>query len=522
MKGSYFFLVSVFVFFNDLSGQSKIKCSLIEISSLAFSKSPDIKRTYYSIQDAEANFQVQNSMFDFGLNSGLSFQNSKYNLFNADPRNQYIDQFLRDNSFDISLGLQRKFRSSQTVEFNLKYGYNNSNFPFNNFNEFVGSFYGNHSSVINFGLTQPLLKGMGKSIATIGEKVSTLYIDRSKYNYDFKNSYEILQIGMAYWDYYTSYKSLDVYIKNESRVRNVLEITKELIKADKKPLGDLAQVNADLINQERQTAIAKQNLYNSRLNLGRAIGLSDDESQQLDLPTDNFPIVTETGYTKNIDKSAFIKIARENRGDLKAVKKDFEAAELQLKLSENNKKPQLDLTGFAFYGSASEGNGVDKTFASFSNNQGQNIGGGAKLTFSFPLNNNLAKGNYSKNKIALNDQLVVKENTERNIDLNINLAINNIQNSVLILEKAKESLSFYQEAFNNEQIKFQTGLTTLLNLILFQERLTFSELEYLNAQQQFANAIINLRHETGTLITKENLGFKITQNSFYSIPNTVN
>ena len=29
------------------------------------------------------------------------------------------------------------------------------------------------------------------------------------------------------------------------------------------------------------------------------------------------------------------------------------------------------------------------------NNQGQDVGGGAKLTFSFPLNNNLAKGNYS-------------------------------------------------------------------------------------------------------------------------------
>lgn len=42
---------------------------------------------------------------------------------------------------------------------------------------------------------------------------------------------------------------------------------------------------------------------------------------------------------------------------------------------------------------------------------------------------------------------------------------------------------FYKEAFRNEQEKFQTGLTTLLNVILFQERLTSSELDYLQAQQ---------------------------------------
>jgi outer membrane protein len=521
MRIYYFFLV-LFVCVTKIYSQSKIKCDLIAISSIAFNKNPTIKSTYYTIEDAQANLQVQNSTFDFNLNSALSFQNSRYDLLNADPRNQYVDRFLKSNSLDYSIGLQRRFRSAQMVELSLKYGYNNSNFPFNNFNENVGSFYGNHSSLINFSLTQPLMRGRGKKIATVGEKVSSLYIDMNKYNYEFTNSYEILQIGIAYWNYYTAFKSLDVFTQNESRVRNVLEITKELVKADKKPQGDLAQVNADLTNQERLTAVAQQNLYNSRLNLGRTIGLSEEESQQLDVPINNFPVVLETGYVKNIDKNTFLKIAKEKRGDLKAVKKDLEAIELQYQLAENNVKPQLDLTGFVFYGSASVGNGIDKTLSSLSNSQGQNIGGGAKLTFSFPLNNNLAKGNFSKRKIALDNQLVINENTQRNIELNTNIALNNLHNSVLILEKAKESLGFYQDAFNNEQIKFQTGLTTLLNLILFQERLTFSELEYLNAQEQFSNAIINLRHETGTLVYKDNLGFKISQNSFYTISDTDN
>ncbi len=519
MRANYFFFYVLIVAANSLYSQSKIKCDLIEISSIAFNKNPNIKSTYYAIQTAEAGVQVQAGTFDYNLNSGLSYQTGRYNLYDADPRTEFIDHSLKSNTVDFSAGLQKKFRTSQIVDLGVKYLYNDSNFPFNSFNEYVGPFYGNHTGVVNLSLTQPLLKGRGKRIATIGERVSSLYIDKNKYDYEFTNSYEILQIGVAYWNYYTAFKSLDVYMQNEARVRNLLEMTKELVKADKKPRGDLAQINADLTNQERLTVIARQNLYNSRINLGRAIGLSDEESEQLGIPINDFPAVEGSGYNENTNKEAFIKTAVENRGDIKAVKKITEAVELQYQLAENNRKAQLDLTGFVYYGSTSTGNGVDKTLTSFVNNQGQDVGGGARLTFLFPLNNNIAKGNYSISKIAVKDQAVISDNTQRNIALNVNIAFNNLNNSVLILEKAKESMAFYQEAFNNEQIKFQMGLTTLFNLMQFQERYTYSELEYLNAEQQFSNAIISLRHETGTLVSKENLDFNVIQNAFYTVPN---
>ncbi|MEO0581446.1 MAG: TolC family protein, partial [Bacteroidota bacterium] len=69
-----------------------------------------------------------------------------------------------------------------------------------------------------------------------------------------------------------------------------------------------------------------------------------------------------------------------------------------------------------------------------------------------------------------------------------------------------------------EQIKFQNGLTTLLNLILFQERLTFSQLDYLNAQQEFALAIVNLRNETGTLIKVGDESSWTDLQTFYTLP----
>lgn len=518
----YTFILLLVVFNNNLFGQAKIKCDLLEMAYRAFEKNPILKRSAYTILDAEANLQIQQSVFDVNSYSGLSAKNNRYNLFEADTRNQFVDKVLKSNTTEFYAGVRKKLRTGQTTDINLNYGFNNSNLPFDSFNQSVGPYWGNHLSTINFSLTQPLMRGRGRNIATVLERTSRLYIENSIKNNEFSNSYEILQLGFAYWNYYTAFKNLEIYKQNESRVRNVLEITKELVKADKKPAGDIVQVNADLANQEKLTISAEQYLYEARINLGRAIGLSNDESVLLDMPINEFPTIAKSEYRNDLDKNAFIKIAKEKRSDLKAVRKISEALEIQHTLAVNNTKPQLDLTGFVLYGSASTGNGIGETFSSFTNNQGRNTGAGARLTFTFPVNNNLAKGNLAKNNIAVNDQRVANDNLQRNIELNISNALNNLHNSVLILEKAKNALYNYTVAFNNEQVKFQTGLTTILSLILFQERLTSSELQYLQAYQQFANAIVNLRHETGTLIFQDNRGFTVDQKVFYSIPNTDN
>ncbi|MBL4606063.1 MAG: TolC family protein, partial [Flavobacteriaceae bacterium] len=207
------------------------------------------------------------------------------------------------------------------------------------------------------------------------------------------------------------------------------------------------------------------------------------------------------------------------RKDILASKKTQEALKLQLDLAENNKKAQIDLTGFLNYGGMNMGNGLNRAIATFTRNEGRSFGYGISLNFSFPINNNLAQGSYIQNEVALKDQQIANNDLQRNIRLNVSIALNDLDKSVQVLKKAQESLNFYQKVFNNEQVKFKNGLTILLNLIQFQERLTFAELEYLQAHQQFASAIINLRYETGTLLINKKGASGIDKKLFYTIPN---
>ncbi|MEM6718291.1 MAG: TolC family protein [Bacteroidota bacterium] len=503
----------------QMLAQTTTPVDLVKLSEITLAESPIVKQNILTITSAEGGFLVQKSAFDYQMTSGLSWNRNELNLFEADPRNNFVSNDLQTRGTGASLGLQKAFRSSLIAAINVDYTRATDNFILNRFNQNVGEFVDDHTVSTTFSLTQPLLRGRGRTIATALEEASKLNVESADNNADFLNSFELFQMSTAYWQYVSSYKSLQIFQENEARVRRVLEITEDLVKADKRPAGDLAQVKADLANQERQTKVAEQLLYAAKLNLGRVIGLDEETSKLLGNPLDEFPTILESGYATGLDQAKFLQIAQNNRADIESAKQALQAIELQLKFTENSKRPQLDLTGFVNYGGMNMGNGLDRALATFSRNEGRNVGYGLRLTFSFPLNNNLAKGNYVQNEIAFNNQEITTTNLQRNVDINVSIALNNLENSVQVLEKAKESLDFNKQVFGNEQEKFKNGLTILLNLIQFQERLTFAELEYLRAQQEFANAIVNLRFETGTLLVNKNQNSSINKDLFFTIPN---
>jgi outer membrane protein len=514
------FVVSYLLALTNVIAQSVIEADLLSLSEMTLNKSPLIKRNGLQIDQAEANYRSQRSAFDYNLTSGYNISKNKLTPFDADPRNQLLTGRLETNRSDFSVGLQKRFRTGLIAEARSNYNSASDNLPINNFGVDVGPNLSDDAASATIALTQPILRGNGLKVTTAFERSAALDIESAKQNFELNIAFELSQLGKSYWQYVAGYESLKIFQSNENRVRRVLEITRELVKADKKPESDLIQIQADLADKERQTTVAEQSLFAARMNLGRVIGISEEESQLIGNPVNNFPTIMESKFTQENQESFFVSLAKENRKDITAIDFTLEGLDLQLSAAKNSTLPQLDITGFVTYGGASVGGGIDQYFNAFSNNQGRSAVTGLGLTFSFPLNNNLAKANMAKNKIAIDDQNIAYTNLIRNVELNISIANNNLRNSVLILEKAEKTLKYYQQVFDNEQTKFQNGLTTLLNLILFQERLTFSQLDYMQAQQQFASAIVDLRFETGTLlktelnaITQEDL-----KETFYTLP----
>ncbi|UZO82172.1 TolC family protein [Aquimarina sp. ERC-38] len=506
-----------------LVAQNEIPCDLVELSNKALGINPILLQNKNQILSAEGGIQIQQGVFNPVFLSGISYQDNRSNLFDQDPRNELIDNnLIETETIDFTLGLQKTFRNGLFSTLNVDYADVANNFPLNQFNQNVRPFLSNHTFSSTLALTQPLLRGSGIKVATALEKAAILRSESVQNNYQNESAFQLLQIAVAYWQYTAAFQNWLIYKENEDRVANVLRITKELVKADKKPAGDLVQIQADLANQQRLTNTAFQNFQNSKINLGRAVGLNETESEALSIPLNTFPEISTSGVDGALLKDKLLEQALINRNDLQAFQKEKEALMKQVRLAANNRNPELNLTGFVSYGGTNFGNGIDRAFSAITNKDGSNYTVGVRLNLSLPILNQTARGTYLQQKTALDNQEIATDNLERNISLNVNIAVTNVENSASILKKAKETLTYSQEVFTNEQIKFKNGLTTLLNLILFQERLTFAQLEYQQAQLQFAVAIANLRYETGTLVAfTDSVNTPIiSKQQYYTVPKT--
>jgi outer membrane protein TolC len=274
------------------NGQATIKANLLEIASSALAKNPTIVRSEYAVRNAESNLQIQRSVFDLNSFSELLVQTNQYVLPGVDPRTALVENsLLKSNTLNLSAGVRKRLRTGQFTDVSMNYGFSNNNYPMNAYNQPINTYLGNNAGTLNLSLTQPLLRGRGRSIATALERSYTLYVDNAKSNNEFANSYELWQVATAYWGYTAAYKNLDIYKQSENRLRNVLSVTEELIKGDKKPAGDLVQIRADLASQERLTLMAEQDLYAAKVYLGKVVGFSTEESLLLDIPQNDFPSI---------------------------------------------------------------------------------------------------------------------------------------------------------------------------------------------------------------------------------------
>jgi len=496
-----------------------IACELENLYQITISNSPTIKRQHIQQQKARADKQSATGAFDYQLYTNLFANRSSSNLFNADPRVAIIGNQLKTNSISLTTGAQRTFRTGLKASAEVEYSRLADNFTYNSFNEVEEPFMANNATNATVSITQPLLKGRGREITTANEKAATISIESQRFQTAFVASGEVFSMILNYWQYLGANQTLSIYQENEARVQQMLDVTNELVKAEKKPESDLLQIQADLKNKEQQTIMARQQLYSAQQNLGRQAGLNKAASEHIGQPLNAFPEIEQITQIPSVQN--LLEIAHQNRADIKALKRSLDTYSIYVDLAQNNVKPQLDLSAFVGYGGAGSGNGIAQPFSTLFKNEGRNHQFGIGLSYLYPVKNNRAEAALLNNKLLYSEQDILIKDQIRNIELNVNIAYNNFLNSIEALKKSKQALAYYEEVYQNEQLKFQNGLTTLLNLIIFQERLTFAQLEYINNQQQFAIAISNLRYETGTLLPAEETSL-INQSAdptiFYQLP----
>jgi outer membrane protein TolC len=252
----------------------------------------------------------------------------------------------------------------------------------------------------------------------------------------------------------------------------------------------------DQTTAEVQEAQSEQALLNAQvqwttaeLTLKRLIVAGpDDELYHSTLnPTSN------PGFElQNVDIAAAVQNAIAQRTDIVQQRQNLDVSNLNLELSKDATKPQLDLTGsyqLAGTGGTTKdaaGNYFDALYALGTlNTPTWTLG----LNFNYPIGMAAAKASYARAEIQRNQAIQGIKVTELQIATEVTNAGLAVQNSYLQYQAAKKSREAAEKNAAAEQTRFDVGMSNPYNVATALNNLTNARLGELQAIVNYINAV---------------------------------
>jgi outer membrane protein len=347
----------------------------------------------------------------------------------------------------------------------------------------------------SFNYTQPLLRGF--RIDDTRNQLRTLTISRQVADLALTSTIENTKASVrtAYWNLRQAIEQIEIQ-------RRSLELANRLYQDNetKVEIGTLAPI--ETTTSETQVANAEQALLNAQiqwrtaeLTLKRllASGPDDDVYKATINPTE-----TAALSVQSVDIPAAVQSALAQRTDLEQAKRNLEISRLNLQVTGDSTKPQLDLVGgYSVTGqnaqitdSTGTVTGVTGYGAAFNQAFGLNLPTwNVQFQFSYPLFMRAAKANFARAQLQIDQSLASLKASELTVTAdvtNAGLAVENTYKQYQAAQKAREVADRNAVA---EQTRFDVGMSTNYNVVQAQTNLTTQRLAELRALISYLNAV---------------------------------
>ncbi|MCK5539291.1 MAG: TolC family protein [Deltaproteobacteria bacterium] len=454
---------------------------------------PNIKIAEQEVVSKSASLQESDGRFDLTINSSFGYHESFMPLSRAQKAT--TGQSSRDEGVgDFTLSFNQELANGIVLQPSLSITRTDD--------QSFGTDTINDASV-NFNLIVPLQKGWGRDVVEAGIRSAQVSVQSSRFSLQHTTAVSIKEMVSAYWNYVAAEKKLTILKNIEDRTRQAVADMQEMVKADESPASELGPLNANLSDKSLSRVAAEQNLVASRHGLGMAIGLTRIDSGSLSRPLDYFPEAINfvaDDEVKRVQIVSFATLAKNMRTDLKSLSSNEEALRITLVSARNDLKPQLDLVFSTGYNGLTEGDNWKKSINSLSSRvPGLNYG--VALNYQFPYQNNSAKGRLAQIEAALVQARISTSDLERNIVSQVEVVFSALQRSLEELQYSAESVKVYRQVVSDERDKIHLGMGTVIDLVTMVDKLESALLAEVTSQQNYANILLDLRYETGTLIS---------------------
>lgn len=387
-------------------------------------------------------------------------------------------------------------------------------------------------------LSQPLLQNFGWQFATINVRIAESGQKQAQWTYGQALQDFVQKIGGEYWNVVLAEENLQV-------ARAALRFNLDLVRqnAISVKVGTLAPIDLQEAQSAAATAeanvyTAEANLKNSRTQLRQDVMLNPygtflpEEIQPLTRPNPQEQVV--------VDEERALELAVQYRPSLGSMREAIRDALLQVKFSENQVLPQLNI-GAQFgltstagttpcqkpFGTPVAGSG-NCTPAGFPSLSGAKLPFGgvygdalnrlwgftyynyaAVLTFQMPLDNAVPRAALAQARVQYEQQRVLYRAALSQAVVDVQSALANLYADQKRASATASATYYARQSLHDEQIRFRVGMATTHDLLQFQEEEVSAEGNQVQAEVDLENAKLALGHADGTLLQQFNINWEV-------------
>ena len=389
-------------------------------------------------------------------------------------------------------------------------------------------------------LSQPLLQNFGWDFATINVQIAESGQKQAQWTYGQALQDFVQKIGGDYWNVVLSEENLQV-------ARAALRFNLDLVRQNAISLKvgtlapiDLQEAQSAAATSEANVYTAEANLKNSRTQLRQDVMLNPYGTF---LPEEIQPLTRPNPQEQTVvDEERALELAVQYVPSLGSMREAIRDALLQVKFSENQVLPQLNLGAqfgltstagttpcevSSFSSSTGTGNCTVPTTPPVAHNGNKLPFGGiygdaldrlwgftyynyaAVLTFQMPLDNAVPRAALAQARVQYEQQRVLYRAALSQTVVNVESSLANLYADYKRAAATASATYYARESLHDEQIRFRVGMATTHDLLQFQEEEVSAEGDQVQAEVDLENAKLALAHSDGTLLRQFNIDWEV-------------
>jgi outer membrane protein TolC len=417
-----------------------------------------------------------------------------------------------------SVGFSQALQTGTNVAVNFSVNRNSNNSVFNTFNPL-------YTGLLQYSFSQHLLKGFGRTNNTSQIRIAQNNQKISETQFEKQLMDLVAQAERSYWDLVFAGEDIKIKQRSMDLAQKTLSDNQIQVRIGTLAPIDLVQAESDLANRRVQYVTSTYTEVQTQDQVKKLITSQSDPGLVLAklIPSQG---VRTPEASDVMPVEAAIKVAFENRPEMKQLQLDLQSKKIDVEYTKNQLLPSVDLIGSytqnGVGGKQTIRNGFGPTApiitqipGGISDSFGQLFGyqyTGYSVGFSvqIPLKNRAAQGDNAR---AMTDERTAEQKISsqaQQIALEVRNTLTAVEMNKAKIEATTTARELAERRLDAEQKKFNLGASTVRFVLQEQTNLAQAQTDELQAIVNYTKSLVDLNHALGMTLKKNNIEIEKT------------